>query len=136
VAAATVSDEADIRTLDAALFGARRDRMWDRLFAECAGRVLITRGRAELDGYLCPLPEALGPWGARDRESAAVLLGAAAGVGAPPRVLVPGENTDALALLAHAGFTIRRTFRHMRRGTPPRPIDWRALYGKASYCLG
>jgi GNAT superfamily N-acetyltransferase len=82
------------------------------------------------------LPEALGPWGARDRRTAAVLLGAAAVVDATARVLVPGENTDALALLADAGFTIHRTLRHMRRGTPLRPLDWRALYGKASYCLG
>lgn len=137
VTAAAGSDEADIRALDAALFGARRDRMWERLFAECTGRLLIARGRsAQLDGYLCVLPEALGPWGARDRATAAVLLGAAARIDAAARVLVPGENTDALALLADAGFTIARTLRHMRRGTPPRPLDWRALYGKASYCLG
>jgi predicted N-acetyltransferase YhbS len=137
VAPLSARDEAALRDLDAALFGVRRDRLWTRLLDERRGQVRVHRDRrGAIDGYLCALPEALGPWGARDPEVAAELLAAALAAGATPRALVPGDNADALVLLDRAGLAPRRTLRHMRRGMAPAPLDWRAIYGKGSYCVG
>ncbi len=130
-------DARALRDLDATCFGVRRDRLWDRLLDERRGHVRVHRDAAgAVDGYLCALPEALGPWGARSPTIARALLRRALDAGAAPRALVPGDNLAALTLLADAGFARRRTLRHMRRGRLAAPLDWRALYGKGSYCLG
>ena len=90
-----------------------------------------------LEGYLCAQPQTIGPWAARSRDGAEALLAAALRFRfeAIARVLAPGDNRDAPALLRGFGFLPATTLRHVRRGGRG-AARWGAVYGKASYCLG
>jgi predicted N-acetyltransferase YhbS len=132
------SDPARIASLDAALFGAERERLWHWLFTAEEGRVLIARdGCGEACGYLCVQEDVLGPWGARTPRAAEALLNAALPLVRSPRtrVMVPEQNAAALALLQARSWRLDKIVPHMSRGAAEAP-DWSCVYGKGSYCLG
>jgi GNAT superfamily N-acetyltransferase len=138
-AVTVVTDEEEVAVLDGAIFGVERRHVWRRLFAEYPRGILAVRDAAgRLTGYLCVQAHVFGPWGARSMDGARVLLQAAVQVQPPSgsRVLVPGDNEDACAMLAGMGFSRRKSLRHMRRGPPPTGGSWSQLYGKGSYCMG
>jgi GNAT superfamily N-acetyltransferase len=135
----TTSDLAQVVGLDAALFGADRERLWRWLFKVEAGRVLVARDRdGRPAGYLCVQEEVLGPWGAHSPEVAEALLTAALPLvrSTRTRAMVPEQNTAARALLLARGWTLDKNVPHMIRGPGATPPGWSALYGKGSYCLG
>jgi predicted N-acetyltransferase YhbS len=138
VTAVTARDLDELIALDRQLFGAARVTMWQRLLDEERGRILIARDGAALTGYLCVQPHTLGPWGTLRAPTAQALLAASRDLPTEPqvRVLVPGENTGALAFLLACGFREVRRVRHMRRGDLATPLSWKRLHGKASFCLG
>ena len=137
-AAAGAAALAELIDLDRDLFGADRSRLWARLATEYGDAIVGVRDRdGALAGYLCVQDSILGPWGARDDGAARALLaaGLARADGRAVRVMVPGDNDGARALLAQHGFTLARSPRHMRRGADV-AIDWRRIYGKGSFCVG
>lgn len=124
---------------DAPIFGAERRALLAQLLATLPGRVLATQDVAGvLTGYLVAQVEVIGPWAAQMPAVAELLLRAAltCPFTAPPRVLVPAGNADALNLLAPHGFRVLWPLRHMQRGSPVRPGDRTLLYGHLSFGLG
>jgi GNAT superfamily N-acetyltransferase len=131
------TDPAEVTALDASLFGAGRSRLWQWLFTEERGPILVARDGGQAAGYLCVQGDVLGPWGARSPALAAALLHAAT----PhlrdrrTRVMAPEENTAARAVLEPQGWAVQKVIPHMARGPCGRP-GWGEIYGKGSYCLG
>ena len=131
------SDPEEIIALDRAFFGADRTGLWQWLFAEEPGRILVARAGGAAAGYLCVQPDTLGPFAARDPEIAAALLEAAGPRvrSARTRVMMPAENTAGRAVLEAQSWSLHKVVPHMSRGPCP-PASWQAIYGKGSYCLG
>jgi predicted N-acetyltransferase YhbS len=131
------TDPGEIIALDRELFGADRTGLWQWLFAEEPGRILVARTGGAAAGYLCVQPDTLGPFAARAPEIAAALLGAAGPRvrSARTRVMMPAENTAGRAVLEAQAWSLQKVVPHMSRGPCP-PARWRDIYGKGSYCLG
>jgi GNAT superfamily N-acetyltransferase len=132
------SDPAEIIALDRLLFRADRPRLWQWLFAEEPGPILVARERGQASGYLCVQADTLGPWGARRPAIATALLRAAAPLIRSPRtrVMMPEENSAGRAVLEAQSWALQKVVPHMSRGPCPRQPGWGAIYGKGSYCLG
>ncbi len=128
-----------VRTFDAPIFGADRLRVLRALLEEFPERFLVTRARSgDITGFIVAQPRRLGPWVARDAETAERLLRAALALplAGPPTVIAPSANSDAQALLTRCGFNIASSTRHMRRGILPRPRKRSQIYGQESFAIG
>lgn len=128
-----------ITATDIQVFGADRRRLLSALltiYPERAFLLLDEHGR--LSGYLFCQEKRIGPWVMEDPAKTELLLKVALSL--PFRVsvsvVVPGENTDAIALLLHHGFEIVRVNRHMMRGLAESPGERKKIYAQASLSLG
>jgi ribosomal protein S18 acetylase RimI-like enzyme len=119
--------------MDAEVFGMDRRKTMERLFSEPGNRTVVRNG-----GFLIAQESIAGPWLAPDAGVAEEVLGAALAMPEVParRILIPQENTDAVAIVKRHGFSVLREVKHMRRGKPF-PLDRRRkTYGMASFALG
>ena len=128
-----------IGATDKQVFGADRRRLLQallKIYPE-SGFFLLDE-RDCLSGYLICQEKRIGPWVMEDPAKAELLLRAALSL--PFRgsvsVVVPGENTDAVALLQHHGFEIVRVNRHMIRDLNVSPGERARIYAQASLSLG
>ena len=132
-------DIESIADLDAPIFGASRASLFRILLADFPERAFVTRDEAgQVSGYLFAQPGRLGPWVAKRRQDAELLLQAAMSLPfeAAPVVIAPQVNAAAIELLERFGFQFMRSCRHMRRGGSNVP-SWRALiYGQTSFAVG
>ena len=128
-----------IDATDKQVFGADRGRLLQALVNIYPQRAfLLLDDRDCLSGYLIGQEKRIGPWVMEDPAKAELLLRAALSLpySEPVSVVVPGENTDALALLQHHGFEIIRINRHMMRGLDVSPDERERIYAQASLSLG
>ncbi len=125
---------------DSPRFGADRSHVLRRLISEFPGRALcLADASGRISGYVIAQHRRLAPWMASSPGDAAVLLEAALSLPftAPPRVIVPEMNAEALTLLQQNGFqVVDPAHRHMRRGGAALPGRRIEIYGQASFALG
>ena len=123
---------------DAAYFGASREALLTAFHADDPQRVFVTHNNNEITGYLIAQTRTIGPWVARSPEVARQLLQYALTLpySTGPMVFVSTHNVDALALLAHSGFTQTRSLSHMRKGPVVPRHRLTTLFGQASLGFG
>ncbi len=138
----SISNEVELGelvALDAAAFGASREKLLRVLLEEYGDRLLAARDRrGQLRGYLLARDPTLGPWVALDTEAAEALLadGLQLSYLETPQVLVPRSNEQSRAMLHRLGFVEQRTLRHMRRGGQAPPGRRAFLFGQSSFTHG
>jgi ribosomal protein S18 acetylase RimI-like enzyme len=128
-----------VAAFDATRFGAARMDVFTALLDRYPARSLVARDASgAVTGYLIAQPATLGPWSAATPEGAAALLAHALMLpfAAPPGVIVSALNRDAAELLESAGFALRGTRHHMRRGGEPLLHRRALIYGQASLAIG
>jgi ribosomal protein S18 acetylase RimI-like enzyme len=141
---------ADVRVLEAAaleelvafdtpVFGASRAMLLRALLEDFPGRAFCSHDASgDMNGFLVAQYTRLGPWVARDPESADSLLQAALALpfDGLPVAVAPGRNRAAFELLERYGFVRERESRHMQRGTLASPDDRTSIYGLTSFAVG
>jgi len=128
-----------ITATDKQAFGADRSRLLRTLLETYPQRAfLLTDRLGGVHGYLIAQEKRIGPWVMQDSTNAELLLKAALSTtfSVPASVIVPGENTDAIALLQRYGFEIVRVNRHMARGLVAPVGQRKKIYAQASISLG
>jgi predicted N-acetyltransferase YhbS len=134
----TGADLGDVAAFDAPLFGSNRGRLLQILLDQTPNRAIVARDTAgHVVGYAFSRG-VIGPWVARDAETAEMLFCAATGMALsdPVRVLVPRSNGHARELLDRLGLKQIRQLRHMRRGGSGPPGKAYCLFGQVSFGLG
>jgi hypothetical protein len=124
---------------DVLVFGARRERLFELLFADFPQRAFIAYDRAgRVTGFLFAQSQKIGPWSADTPDAALALLARALELEyeVAPRVITPEENTEAVQLLTRAGFALRHPHLHMCKGGTGLPGRRERIYGQASYGVG
>ncbi|MFL5802756.1 MAG: GNAT family N-acetyltransferase [Roseiflexaceae bacterium] len=127
-----------LAAFDAPIFGANRAAVLAAYLADYPDRAFVARDAGgQISGYLFAQAHAIGPWVAHDPDVAEMLLAAALPLqfAEAPRVIIPGANSSAAALLLRYGFSPQRALRHMRRGGDL-PRQRALLYGQASFAIG
>ncbi|MBN1451527.1 MAG: GNAT family N-acetyltransferase [Anaerolineales bacterium] len=128
-----------ITATDKQAFGADRRRLLRTLLEAYPQRAFLsTDGHGGVNGYLIAQEKRIGSWVMEHTANAELLLKAALSLpfDGAISVVVPGENTDAIALLQRYGFEIVRVNRHMARGLVA-PVGQRMkIYAQASISLG
>lgn len=128
-----------ITSIDRQVFGTDRRRLLHALLKIYPERAfLLLDEYSRLSGYLFCQEKRIGPWVMEDPAKTELLLKAALSQPflGPVSAVVPGENTDAIALLQHYGFEIVRVNRHMMRGLAESPGEREKIYAQASLSLG
>jgi ribosomal protein S18 acetylase RimI-like enzyme len=128
-----------ITATDERAFGANRNRLLQSLVEIYPERAfLLTDRHGRLAGYLIAQEKRIGPWVMENTEDAELLLKAALSLPFHNQVsvVVPSENTDAIALLQRYGFEIVRVNRHMERGSTTPTGQRKKTYAQASLSLG
>jgi ribosomal protein S18 acetylase RimI-like enzyme len=135
-------DEQDLPSLvqfDTPIFGAARANVFKAYLADFPDRAFVARDDSgRITGFAFAQSHRIGPWVARDIETAEKLLRAALTVtfGTNVAVIVPLLNTNASGLLERNGFRFLRAQTHMRRGKIY-PVRQRELiFGQASFAIG
>jgi hypothetical protein len=124
---------------DTRYFGVSRSPVLSTYFATYHERFLVMRGeQGQITGYLLAQPQSIGPYIAQTPEDAQTLLQAALRLPfeSPPRIIIPEENTAALAVVQTIGFQRVRSFRHMCHGEVPTALRRDQIYGLASAAIG
>ncbi len=124
---------------DAPFFGAPRTAVLKAVLAECPDRAFVAHDEHDqITGYVFAQANVLGPWAANSPDAAEALLAAALPCYAEraARVIVPGANTTAQALLQRYGFHPQAERRHLRRGGMAHPGDRAYLYAQVSFVIG
>ncbi len=130
-------DLAALDAFDAPIFGASRAAVLAAYLAEHPGRAFVARDAGgQISGYLFAQADTIGPWVARDPDSAEALLAAALPLDfeASPRVLTPAANSQGSALLMRYGFSPQRMLRHMRLGGDASPTQREARLWPGQLC--
>ena len=128
-----------LSAFDAPFFGAVRSAVLKAVLAECPDRAFVAYDDHEqITGYLFAQANVLGPWAASSPAVAEALLvaGLPCYAGRAARVIVPGANTSARALLQRYGFQPQDERRHLRRGGTTHPGDRTRLYAQVSFVIG
>jgi GNAT superfamily N-acetyltransferase len=139
VAPLRAEDLPALAAFDAPIFGANRADVLTAYLADYPGRAFVAReAGGQISGYLFAQAHAIGPWVAHGGDVAEALLAAALPLefAEAPRVICPGANSSASALLLRYGFSPQRSLRHMRRGTVGAPRQRAMLYAQASFAIG
>jgi hypothetical protein len=132
-------DLPDLLAFDTSVFGAGRCRVIQALLADFPGRAFCRRnGGGKISGFVLAQDRQIGPWVAREEESAEALLRAALTLPfeGPPQVVVPGMNPAGMELLDRLGFRLMRSTRHMRRGGEGLITRRDLVYGQTSFAIG
>jgi ribosomal protein S18 acetylase RimI-like enzyme len=117
VAPMEVTDLPGVAALDAAAFGARRDKLLRMYWDRHPGRCFIARDRnGALMGYLVAQEGRIGPLVAETRQAAEILL--KTGLDLPyaerlVRLIVPEENSTGVDLFRRLGFVEGPSHLHM-----------------------
>lgn len=135
------SDLTALCDLDAASWGARRDRVLASYAGDDPGSVFLARdGVGSLQGYAIVQRDAgiIGPFVSKTVEVAEALLDAALSVAGDAAITayVPGRNTEAAALFHARGFVPSKTLTHMRLGSPLDPRRRLLVYSQANFAVG
>jgi GNAT superfamily N-acetyltransferase len=128
-----------ITATDEPVFGADRRRLLQVLLKINPERAfLLQDDDGRLSGYLIGQEKRIGPWVMEDPAKAELLLRAALALPfrGPVSVVVPGKNTNAIALFQHHKFEIVRVNRHMILGLDVSPGQREKIYAQASLSLG
>lgn len=128
-----------LSAFDAPIFGAPRRTVLEAVLSECPGRAFVAHDdHDEIAGYVFAQANVLGPWATTTPDTAEALLAAALPcyAGRAARVIVPGANTTAQALLQRYGFHPQAERRHLRRGGVAHPGDRAHLYAQVSFVIG
>ena len=128
-----------ITAADTKAFGTDRSRLLGALLEAYPKRGFVLRdGQGEINGYLIARERNLGPWVSQTSAGADLLLKAALSLpySGPVSVIVPAENSEAIAMLQASGFEITRVLRHMLRGPNKLSRQCEKIYGQASLSLG
>ncbi|MBK9711801.1 MAG: GNAT family N-acetyltransferase [Kouleothrix sp.] len=128
-----------LAAFDAPIFGADRAALLAELLAANPGRALLAHDAdGAIAGYLFAQGQVIGPWAARAPADAEELLraGLALGFEGPPRVVAPGSNPAAAAMLMRYGFSPWRSLSHMRLGGDRPPGNRALYYGQATLAIG
>jgi len=132
----------DIQALcefDTPIFGASRAAVLRALLTDFPGRAFAVHDEAgQISGYLFAQSQRIGPWAAKRRQDAQVLLRAAMSLSyqGMPLAIVPKMNEAAAELLEQFGFRFTRSCRHMRRGGSSIPSQRTLIYGQTSFAIG
>jgi N-acetylglutamate synthase-like GNAT family acetyltransferase len=131
------SDWAWILELDAAAFGASRERLLRGLARRMPEAALVSEGRGFLLGRDGREARQVGPLVARDEQTATRLLSHALRTVEPPTYIDVVAHAPALREWLEArGFWFQRPFTRMVRGAQPAPGDERLVYCVAGPELG
>lgn len=128
-----------LAAFDAPIFGAGRAALLAELLAANPGRALLAHDAdGAIAGYLFAQRQVIGPWAARAPAAAEELLraGLALGFEGPPRVVAPGSNPAAAAMLMRYGFSPWRSLSHMRLGGDGPPGNRALYYGQTTLAVG
>ena len=139
ISSLTAEDLQALVTFDAAYFGAERKAVLASYWADASQRSLLMNDTSgQISGYLIAQAHTIGPWIARNAETAEQLLAAALTLPFEDAisVFVSEHNHAALRLLANYGFKQQRTLSHMWRGTHLERNRASVIYGQASLGLG
>jgi predicted N-acetyltransferase YhbS len=134
--------EKDVPTLvefDTLIFGAERADVFKAYLADLTDRAFVARdARGNITGFVFAQSNRIGPWVAKDQDTADKLIRAALSVGYKPlvRILVPSPNVSAGDLLTRYGFQFFRAQTHMRRGKAYPARQRELIYGQASFAIG
>jgi GNAT superfamily N-acetyltransferase len=135
----TADDFPELVDFDTRYFGISRMTVLSTYFAAYPERFLVIRGeQGQITGYLLAQSQCIGPWIAQTPEEALALLQAALCLpfNTAPWIIIPEENTAALAVVQKMGFQCTLSFRHMRRGDMPITLRRDQIYGLASAAIG
>lgn len=129
-----------ITATDKLAFGTDRSKILGTLLDTYPQRsFLLEDGQGNHNGYLIAQNRNIGPWVAKKKADAELLLKAALSLSFENElvsVIVPNENMDAINVLQNYGFKRVRILRHMVRGSK-KPAGQREItYGQASPSLG
>lgn len=128
-----------VTATDMGAFGADRRGLLQALLKIYPERAfLLVDDQGHLKGYLIVQEKRIGPWVMEDPSGAELLLRAALSLPfrGPVSVVVPGENSGAIALLHKYGFEIARVNRHMMRVSDV-PVGQREkIFAQTSLSLG
>jgi len=132
---------AELLALDAAVWGDNRTKVLASYAKDDPSLFALARYADDrLAGWACAQKEAgiLGPWLARDANSASSLLAWALGreESRVETVYIPAANAEGARLLTGAGFTRKRSLTHMRLGRALDPTRRRLVYSQANFALG
>jgi ribosomal protein S18 acetylase RimI-like enzyme len=124
---------------DMPIFGASRTKVLETYLADFPNGAFVARDNDDkISGFVFVQLHRIGPWVARDIQTAEKLLRAAFIVaqGQHTTVIVPAANTNASQLLEQYGFQFLRSQTHMRLGSayPVRQREF--IFGQASFTLG
>lgn len=127
-----------ITATDKQAFGTDRGRLLSALLEAYPKRgFFLTDEQGNIDGYLIAQGRSIGPWIAKKRAGAELLLKAALSLFSQPvSVVAPEENMDAAALLGQCGFERVRMLRHMVRDSIKPAGQREIVYGQTSPSLG
>lgn len=128
-----------ISVLDAQAFGTNRAGVLSNLLTTYPERGFLLADKAGgINGYIIAQNSRIGPWVAREVETAEALLQSALSLQfpGPVNITVPEENPEAPALLKEYGFVLKRTNLHMVRGSCPATGQRDLVFGQASLSLG
>jgi GNAT superfamily N-acetyltransferase len=132
-------DLPEIVSFDRPLFGAERSALLRSFFSESPNRSYVSRDKeGKINGFLVAQARSIGPWVASDASSAENLLQAGLGhtYEDSPSVIVSALNKDCLEILAHHGFEIQRSNRHMRMGGEIERARSTKIFGQATMGYG
>jgi len=125
---------------DKEAFGADRIRLLQAMLETYPGRAFfLSDGQGGTRGYLIVQEKRIGPWVMQEKADAELLLRTALSLpfsGGVVSVVVPAENTDAIALLQRYGFMTVRVNRHMLFGSVVAAEQREKIFGQASLSLG
>jgi ribosomal protein S18 acetylase RimI-like enzyme len=124
---------------DGRVFGVARPAVLRSYHARQPQRCFVALDTAgAVAGYIIAGTSTLGPWMARSVAIAEALLRTALALpfDSGPRLTLPAQNADGLALLARYGFVATETLTHMRLGGDADPRQHGQYYAQASLGLG
>jgi hypothetical protein len=124
---------------DQPIFGARRERLFEILYADFPQRAFVSLDLSgQITGFLFAQYQKIGPWAAHTPEAALGLLARAVNLEyeITPRVITPEQNQEAAQLLIRSGFALGHPHLHMTKGGTGLPGRRDQIYGQTSYGLG
>jgi ribosomal protein S18 acetylase RimI-like enzyme len=129
----TTGDFDDVVEFDALRFGSPRAALLAKVIEQHPGRVLVSRRKGRVAGYLVAQEGTLGPVLADDSDCLSALVTDSLGLDwlSPPRITLPPESAHVGTLLT-LGFEVRRELRHMRRGIGSLPGRRDCIAGQVS----
>lgn len=142
VAPMTEDHVSAVREVDLAAFGADRSRVFDRLQREDRTSAFVALEGSQVTGYVFVRPgmnaDYIGPWVARDADSAERLLRQALSAVSGKTVFVDISlaHDRAAPSVAKHGFERQRTFTRMFRGCNTCPGRTELVYGVAGVEIG